>query len=235
MILYFIRHGKPDYETDTLTPEGILQAKAASDRMVKSAPDVIFATCHGRAQETAYYTAQKLGLPINVEQWAKELSEESKTEYPDGIKKSVAHIDPALLIKPSSDGYTAAQSLEKTEAFGDGLRKKYAQISEGIDDLLSRLGYERNENGHYDCTGEKYGKVAFFCHAGLTRMFVSHILNIPYHYLASTGMASYTGITVLHFEAVCDTLPRLLSYGDVGHLHSHGLDAYNTNEEEIKF
>lgn len=29
MLLYILRHGDPDYSTDSLTPKGVLQAEAA--------------------------------------------------------------------------------------------------------------------------------------------------------------------------------------------------------------
>ena len=40
MLLYIIRHGDPDYTTDSLTQRGILQAEAVSKRLFDSKIDL---------------------------------------------------------------------------------------------------------------------------------------------------------------------------------------------------
>ena len=53
MLLYIIRHGEPDYTTDTLTERGRLQAEAVGKRMAASKIDRIFSSPMGRAIQTA--------------------------------------------------------------------------------------------------------------------------------------------------------------------------------------
>ena len=66
MLLYLIRHGEPDYVTDTLTEEGWKQARLVSDRLIESGLDEIHSSPMGRARQTAQPTAEKLGLPVIV-------------------------------------------------------------------------------------------------------------------------------------------------------------------------
>jgi len=44
MILYIIRHGHPDYETDSLTELGWKQAEAVGKRIARAKADRIFTT-----------------------------------------------------------------------------------------------------------------------------------------------------------------------------------------------
>ena len=75
MLLYLIRHGEPDYVTDTLTETGRRQAELAAERLAESGIDEVHASPMGRARQTAIPTAEKLGLPVIIEPWAYELDE----------------------------------------------------------------------------------------------------------------------------------------------------------------
>ena len=89
MFFYIVRHGEPDYSTDTLTELGQQQAEAVSVRMAESGIEEIYASPMGRARQTAAPTAARLGLPVTVEPWAEELGRESQTPYPDGKMKNI--------------------------------------------------------------------------------------------------------------------------------------------------
>ena len=64
MLLYIVRHGIPNYETDSLTPDGQKQAEAVSRRLVQAGIDEIYSSPLGRAIQTAQPTAKKLGLEM---------------------------------------------------------------------------------------------------------------------------------------------------------------------------
>ena len=66
MLLYLIRHGDPDYETDSLTDRGKLQAEAVGKRMFDAKIDKIFSSPMGRAKETAEPACRLLGLEKNI-------------------------------------------------------------------------------------------------------------------------------------------------------------------------
>lgn len=68
MLLYIIRHGEPDYTTDTLTERGRLQAEAVGKRMAASKIDRIFSSPMGRAIQTAEPACRLLNLPCNIEE-----------------------------------------------------------------------------------------------------------------------------------------------------------------------
>ena len=58
MILYVVRHGDPDYELDSLTPLGKLQAEALVKRFTVHGLDRVYTSPLGRAKETAAPTCR---------------------------------------------------------------------------------------------------------------------------------------------------------------------------------
>ena len=72
MLLYYIRHGDPIYDPDSLTELGHKQAEALSERLAKLGLDEIYCSTTNRAQQTAAPTAQKLGLPVRLLDWCNE-------------------------------------------------------------------------------------------------------------------------------------------------------------------
>ena len=72
MLLYIVRHGIPDYTTDTLTPDGEKQAEAVAHRLVPAGIDEIYASPLGRARQTAEPTCRALGLEMQIEPFMSE-------------------------------------------------------------------------------------------------------------------------------------------------------------------
>ena len=224
MILYLVRHGEPDYSTETLTALGQRQAEAVSVRMEESGIEEIFASPMGRARQTAAPTAARLGLPITIAPWAEELGRESQTPYPDGKMKNIFMVPTTLLASQENSALDMESSF--TECPGlceNGFASRYQYISGGVDDLIERHGYRRNDKGFYQAVEPNEKRIALFCHAGMMRVAVSHIFNLPYQLLGSRFLPWFTSVTAIWFDPKADagaeTAPRLYSFGDIGHLH----------------
>lgn len=224
MLLYIIRHGAPDYATDSLLPEGREQAEMLSHRLAASGIDEIHCSPQGRARETAQPTADLLNLPIITEPWAYELNVESKTLYPDGVLKTISSLTTNHLHDPAFREMNMERALAEIPGISEtGFPARYRELAEGLDDMLSRLGYVRNQKGFYNVMEPNCRHVALFCHCGMCRVLISHLLHIPYQFLGATLMNQFTGITVFHFGTdTAEVCPELFSYGDVGHLYVDG-------------
>ena len=74
MLIYFVRHGHPDYKNDCLTELGKRQAAAAAERLRSSGIEKIISSTNGRAVETAEYTARALGLEVDARDFLREIS-----------------------------------------------------------------------------------------------------------------------------------------------------------------
>ena len=105
----------------------------------------------------------------------------------------------------------------------NGFISRYQYIANGVDDLLARHGYRRNDRGFYQATEPNAKRIALFCHAGMMRVVVSHVFNMPYQMIGSSFQSWFTGVTLIRLpedaEAGAEVAPRLISYGDIGHLN----------------
>ncbi len=72
MLLFYIRHGDPVYDPDSLTELGHKQAEALSERLALNDLDEIYCSTSVRARQTAEPTAKKLNLPVNLLDWCNE-------------------------------------------------------------------------------------------------------------------------------------------------------------------
>jgi len=227
MLLYLVRHGEPDYVTDSLTEPGREQALLVSKRLAVSGIDEIRSSPMGRALETAQPTAELLGLPVTVEPWAYELGEECRTYFPDGQGRGMSQLPTAYLMQPayrkldSEVASTTIRGLCETH-----LPERYTELTQGLDAMLEKLGYRRDAEGFYIAVAPHDRHVALFCHCAMMRVLLAHVLNIPYQMFCATLVSHFTGITVLNFEPYNKNekrfSPTLVCYGDTGHLFADG-------------
>ena len=237
MILYIIRHGEPDYKSDTLLPSGKYQAERVSLRLVRSGIDRIYSSPMGRAQETAAPTAEKLGLPVTVLPWARELETETYTHFPDGEPKRLSAIKGTYWMAPERR-MLDIEALSKDPAVSDThFPERYREISEGLTALLEENGYRRTEEGFYLPVNPSDDHIALFCHVAMQRVLLSQLLNLPFQAFNYAFVANYTGVTVFSFPGKkpgVPFVPRMISYGDVGHMYFDGQDgliiSYATDE-----
>ncbi len=224
MQLYLVRHGQPDYTTDTLLESGKAQAEAVSERLFKASPELIFASPLGRAVQTASYTAKKLSKEIILEDWAREI--DAHTEYPDGVSKTYSRIPAALLYNEQYEKLGVNESIA-LDFFTDEYRAEYERVAKGSDEFLARLGFRRNEKAHYDFTGHICDKAVLFCHCAMIRVVVARLFSIPPHRIISTVFPNFTSVTTIEFREEADTMPRLFTFGDVGHFYEANLPVPN--------
>ena len=225
MLLYIIRHGDPNYETDRLTERGILQAEAVGKRLAAAGIDRVFTSPMGRARETAAPTCRLLGLTPTVEEWSHEVEDERLTPYPDGILKSCSDLQNTVHRINGNIDLPFERSLECTGINEAHMEPAVARIREGGRDFLERLGY-REENGIWRILRPNEEKVALFCHVVSATVWLSELLHLPLHLMWGGTRITHSGVTILHFKNYEDgfTAPRMLCMSDMSHLYAEGLD-----------
>lgn len=220
MRLHIIRHGDPDYENDALTPLGHREAEALAERMACLPIEAIYASPMGRAQETAGYTARKLGLSVNTLPWTRELS------LPGGIP------DTDMLPTPVAIWNLPAHQLKACETYKDGwmnapvmsppaAKEKFTGIRRGWEELMARYDMSYQDGLIYAEDVLPKQDIALFCHHGLGLSLLSIIMDIPATVLWRSVWLAPTSVTTLLFEEM-DRMQinlRIISLGDTSHLY----------------
>ena len=176
MKLLFIRHGEPDYEHDSLTPEGFREAECLAERLSQLDIAEIYVSPKGRAKATAAPTAEKTGkTPIEFN-WLKEFTISVKRPDKNGevinipwdwLPQDLAQ-SPALL-----DPVKWRENSVFVEA---GVGEAYDRIVSEFDSLIASHGYVR-DGMIYRVESPNTDTLVFFCHLGLACLLMSHLMN----------------------------------------------------------
>ena len=227
MLFFYIRHGDPIYNPDSLTELGLKQAEALVPRLTAYGLDKIFSSSSNRAILTATPTAKALGLEPTLLDWAheghafRELSvpvTETRRQWgwqnPDMRKKFISPDMAALGNKwydhPIFDGTT----------FKEG----YLRITTAADEFFASLGYVRDGNGVYRVEKHTDDRVALFAHEGFGKAFLSHVLGIPYPHFCTHFELSHSSMTVIEFkdeDGIC--IPAALEVSCDSHIYRENL------------
>lgn len=230
MLLYIIRHGDPDYATDSLTPKGILQAEAVAKRLHHSGINRIFSSPMGRAKQTAEPACRLLGLDCNVEEWTHEIGQEMFANDPNGKRTSMGGIPSYCFLENGGIGLPFEKEMEAPVVNQTQMDTVFPYIEENGRDFLEHLGY-KEENGIYRILRPNDDRVALFCHAGFARAWISRLLHIPAQIMWAGFNYCHTGVTILDFKNYPSgiTAPRCLCYCDMSHYYKEGLDLLYNN------
>ena len=234
MLLYIIRHGDPDYSTDTLTPKGVLQAEAVAKRLQQAGINKIFSSPMGRAKQTAEPLCRLLNMEYAIEEWTHEIQDERLTTYPTGVPTSVNLVQNTHYFSDGSFDVPYSQAMSTPIIRNSHMDKACKYIWENGVVFLQRLGYKA-ENNVYRIQRPNDDKVALFCHAAFARAWIAMLLHIPLHVMCASTEYCHTGVTVLEFKNNPDgyTAPRCLCYSDMSHYYKEGLELRYNNDPEL--
>ncbi len=220
MRLYVIRHADPDYENNTLTNAGHLEAQALARRMASYGLDAIYASPLPRAQITARYSADLLKLPVATLDW---LLEPSWFDYDidpaDGGRMPVWDI-PGEILRLDA-GFHAWETWNRTEPLTDPkYSSDFEKFVSGADSLLAGYGYQREEK-RYRILESNQRRIACFCHNGSALLWLSLLLHIPPPIVWGSFWHAPSAVTTYIFEERSRSwaVPRALSVGDTSHLY----------------
>lgn len=234
MLLYIVRHGEPDYATDTLTERGWLQAEAVGKRIAASGINKIFSSPMGRARQTAEPACRLLNLPCQIEEWTREIEEEVRTTYPDGVRESLTRLQNTLYRENGNINLDYDHAFECAGFNESGMEAGVAYIEKHGKDFLERMGY-KEENGVYRILRPNEEKIALFCHGAFSRAWMSVLFHIPVHVMWSSFQYTHTGVTIIEFKNNPNgiTAPSCLCYADMGHLYAEKLDMFYDSRIEV--
>ena len=242
MILYYVRHGDPIYDPDSLTELGQKQAVALAKRFSLYGLDEVYSSPSIRAKQTAQPTCEALGLTMKICDWADEVRAAEDTGITNADGKWNWSFYDKDMIRKFNDPAVRALDMQwyKHEYFKDlPFERGMTRIQTAVDEFLLALGYKHDrENCCYEKVGKSPERVALFAHGGAANMILSSILDIPYPQFATRSAMSHSGVTVLTFglSATGDEgrmYPQLWQYSNDSHLYKEDLLTGYCNQIDI--
>jgi probable phosphoglycerate mutase len=228
MILYYVRHGDPIYDPDSLTPLGQRQAEAVAKRFAVYGLDKIYASTSNRAIQTAKPTCEMLKLEAELLDFANESHAwEELTVDLDGGRRTwlFHHNKTAELFNTKEIRDLGDRWYDHPELRAKNYKAGMERICNGTDELLLSLGYEHERyTGKYKVVAPNDKRVALFAHQGFGLAFLSALLDIPYPMISTHFDMCHTGITAIEFRnGVQYSIPRVLTLSSEAHIFKEGL------------
>ncbi|MCL2638076.1 MAG: histidine phosphatase family protein [Oscillospiraceae bacterium] len=218
MLLYIIRHGEPNYATDSLTPNGKKQADALAERLCVHGFDEIYCSPLGRAIQTAEPTCERLGIPYKIEQWMSEDAawDDFSAIGGDGNRNWAFGCQNTKLTDGDYKNWHENPVFAGCKAAQSG----YKRIADCSDEFLARLGYERGER-HYKIKTASEKRIAAFCHHGLGTAWLSHLLSIPPNVFWASFNIAHSSVTIVELANNADgiTAPQCVCLSDISHIY----------------
>ena len=235
MLLYYIRHGDPIYDPDSLTPLGREQAKALAKRLLLHGVDKVYSSPSNRAMQTAQPICELLRKEIAVCPWADEgLAARDFMVPSEQHGYTWCFYDPALTALFNSPAIRALdQKWYEHPAlagfrFGEGVRR----VDEAVDAFFLELGLRHDrENARYEIVRPNSDRVALFAHQGFGMCFFSSMLDMPYPMFCTHFDFGHSSMSVIHFaEHGGYVYPKVLQLSNDSHLYREGLlTGYNNS------
>ena len=233
MLLFYVRHGDPIYNPDSLTELGEKQAEALVSRMKVCNPEKIYASSSNRAIMTATPTAKALGKEIEILDWCNESYSGKALFYTgsDGSRDWIFRHRESRPVLVSDEVRKLDYEWYKHPFFDKmpWLCDEMARIRRETDAFMLSLGYRHEGNG-YIAERPNDDRVALFAHQGFGLEFLSTLLDIPYSQFATRFDMGHSGMTVIEFAGDGFVVPKVLQLSNDSHLFASNIETKYHNE-----
>ena len=234
MLFFYIRHGDPIYNPDSLTPLGKRQAEAVGRRLARYGIDKIYASTSQRAIDTSAPTCEMLKKEATL----LDFCNESHAWREFTIKRE----DGSCFWMFGDKEYGKLLTTPEVRALGDkwyehekfsqyDFKKGLDRVYDESDKFFASLGYEHERyTGVYKCTAPTDERVALFAHQGFGMIFLSCLLDIPYPQFSMHFDFCHSSMTVIDFSDKGGyAIPRVLTLSSDSHIYADGLPTKYNN------
>jgi broad specificity phosphatase PhoE len=222
MRIIIVRHGDPNYELDTLTKTGWREAELAAEYLSKLQVKAFYVSPLGRAQDTAGCTLKKMNRTAETLDWLREF--EAHIDRPDvKNEKSICWDWLPQDMEKDLDLYDR-ERWNKTDIMRKGnVEEAYRWVCDGLDALLKKHGYERDDM-YYRVNEPNHDTIVLFCHFGVECVMLSHLLNVSPMVLWHGLCAAPSSITSIYTEERRKGIAsfRVNEFGSTAHLYVAG-------------
>lgn len=227
MILYYIRHGDPIYNPDSLTELGHKQAEALSKRLIKYGIDEIYVSSSNRAKLTAEPLAKKLKITPKILDWANEGYFFGDLSQPvEGGLQWFFRLDEYIDLFNSKEIYELDEKWYEHPKFKNTKAKERFQITDNeVDKLFESFGFIHDrEHKCYHPIRRNEKRIALFAHEGAGKAIMSSILDIPYPVFSTRFELGHSSMSVIYFDENKENIiPRVLTWSSDSHLYKEDI------------
>ena len=222
MRILLIRHADPDYEQDSLTPQGWKEAELLADKLEKMNISDSYVSPFGRAKDTALPFLEKTGQEAKECEWLKEFPPRIFKPYDDGADSVVWDWLPEFWMQ-RENFFDKDSWYEEPELAAGAVKEEYDRVTAAFDEVIAAHGYVR-EGGYYRAVRPNRETIAFFCHFGAATVLLSHLINGSPMVLWHQVCLLPSSLTSLYTEERREGIAqfRASAIGDTGHLYAGG-------------
>ena len=222
MRILLLRHGLPDYTTDTLTARGRSEAALLADRLSHYRIRDFYVSPLGRARETAGFTLQRMGRQAETLDWLQEF----RGRYFDpiaGRERIVWDMLPREWVRyPELMDVRAWPECPLFE--NTNVPSVWRETTDGIDALMARYGF-RKDGPVWLCDQNTPDTIALFCHFGISMAVLSWLTDLsPFLFWQKTLCLPSALTEITTEERIQGEVSfRITKLGDLTHLESAGV------------
>lgn len=234
MLLFYVRHGDPIYNPDSLTELGKAQAEALVERMKECNPDKIYASSSNRAIMTAQPTAKFLNKEIEILDWCNESHawNEFTIKNSEGNKEWCFQNEHIIKKFCSDEIRKMDKKWYDHPDFSDyEFKSGTFRVQSEVDQFMLNLGYahDHEKNGYIPVKAND-SRAALFAHGGFGMIFLSCLLDIPYPQVCTHFDLQTSGVTVIKFAGEDFVIPKVLQLSNDSHIFAAGIPTNYHND-----
>ncbi len=220
-----------------MTEKGKIEAELLARQIKSFNIDDVYVSPLGRAQKTADYSLEELGIKAVTLEWLQEFpalfdpsiaNEKTREAYKNELvmdesgkaykKRIVWDIMPSYYTN-HPELFDANEWKTSEIAAASNVVQEYNHVIKEFDQLMAEHGYVRDGIA-YDVRESNDKTLAFFCHFGITCVILSHLWNVsPFVTLQFLAMAPTSLTEVVTEEREKGVaIFRTLRIGDITHL-----------------
>lgn len=227
MIFYFIRHGDPIYNPNSLTSLGLEQANALSKRLALCGLDEIYCSPSNRAVQTAMPTCKLINKQMTLLDWADEdfAWQEFMVEIDGECNWVFQRHEYVDLFRGKEMILLGNKWIDHKKLIGTKIKSGIKRINREVDDFFLSLGFEHDrENARYKVIAPSNKRIALFAHQGFGYAFLSSVLDIPYYEFCTRFDFGHSSYTVINFSENKEySYPKILQLSNDSHLYKEGI------------
>lgn len=234
MLLFYLRHGDPIYNPDSLTPLGERQAEALGLRLARYGLDEIYASSSNRAKLTAKPACELLKKEATILDWANEGHVWGELTVPKGDGGITwGFADEATAQKWQSPEFVSLgrKWYDHPDYRDTKFKSGILRVQRETDAFLESLGYRHIlEENRYEAIAPNEKRIALFAHQGFGLAFLSSLLDIPYPMFSTRFDMGHSAMTVIRFENKEGfVVPKVLQLSNDSHVYAAGLPTQYQN------